>query len=138
MVILLTLSSSKLIFIFLTLRKSRLTLFIFSTTLDRSQLFYWVWAGHARKNKPKTSRTTHKDLVQIIFNDSVSRNQELVSSVNKYASKVQSFIFSCNTFSDFCNKIKYDINKETKSFTELGKYLLNAFLWQCCQGWYLE
>ena len=31
-------------------------------------------------------------------------------------------------FSDFYNKIKYDINKDTKSFTELGKYLLNDFL----------
>ena len=29
-------------------------------TLDRSQLFDWVWARHATKNNPKNSRTTHK------------------------------------------------------------------------------
>ena len=41
-------------------------------------------------------------------------------------------------FSDFCNKIKYDISKDTKSFTELGKYLLSCFLWQYCQERFLE
>ena len=29
-------------------------------TLDRSQLFYWVWTKHATKNGPKNSRTTHR------------------------------------------------------------------------------
>ena len=57
-------------------------------TLDRSQLFYWVWPRHAVKNNPnplhlmKNSRTT-QDLAQVIFNDSLSKNQEVVSSVNK-------------------------------------------------------
>ena len=40
--------------------------------------------------------------------------------------------------SDFCKKVKYDINKDTKSLTELGKYLLSCFLWQYCQERYLE
>ena len=43
---------------------------------------------------------------QIIFNDSISGNQELVSSVTKQALKVQSFI-SVTRFSDFCGKIRY-------------------------------
>ena len=41
-------------------------------------------------------------------------------------------------FSDFCDKIKYK-NKDTKSITGLGKYLLNGyFLRQFCQELYLE
>ena len=46
-------------------------------------------------------------MAQVIFNDSISRNQELVSSVNKPALKVQSFIFFVTRFSDFSSKIEY-------------------------------
>ena len=56
------------------------------------------------KNNPKNSRTTHKDLAQVIFNDSISWNQELVSSVNKKASKVQSLFLPVTCFSDDKNK----------------------------------
>ena len=47
-----TLSSSKLIFILLTLGKSKLSLFVFLLTVDRSQLLYSVWVRHAAENNP--------------------------------------------------------------------------------------
>ena len=78
----------------------------FLLTLDRSQLFYWVWARHATKNNPKNSRTTHK-----IWHKSFSMIQSVgiknwfPQSINRLQSL--SFISSCNTFPDFCDKIKY-------------------------------
>ena len=91
LVILLTLSSSKFMFILLTLGKSKLTLLVsFLLTLERSQLFYWVWVWHATKNNPNPlslikiqEPSVGYDTFQIVFNDSISGNQELVSSVNK-------------------------------------------------------
>ena len=59
-------------------------------TLDRSQLFHWVLVRHTTKNNPKPPSLLriHEPSVgsvtfQTIFNDSISGNQELVSSVNK-------------------------------------------------------
>ena len=59
-------------------------------TLDRSLLFYWVWVRHAMKNNSNPlclikiwEPSIGSDTFQIIFNNSNSRKQELVSSVNK-------------------------------------------------------
>ena len=65
--------------------------------------------------------------LQVNFNDPITGNQELISSVNKLQKSSLLFL-PVTLFPDFCNKIKYDINKDTKSFTELGKYLLSGFL----------
>ena len=46
------------------------------------------------------------DLAQVIFNDSISRNQELRSPFNKQTSKVPSFISFCNTFFWFVRQNK--------------------------------
>ena len=68
-------------------------------TLDRPQLFYWVWVRHAAKNNPiKIQETRIGSLTQVIFNDSINRNQELVSAVNKIVFKGSVFNFSLNTF----------------------------------------
>ena len=67
-------------------------------------LLYWVCVRHASKIDSNSLR-----LIKIqgpralgsgiaIFNDPSSRNQELVSLVNKWALKVQSFTYFCNTF----------------------------------------
>ena len=59
-------------------------------TLDRSQLLHWVLVRHTTKNNPKAPSwlRIHEPSVgsvtfQNILNDSISGNQELVSSVNK-------------------------------------------------------
>ena len=61
----------------------------FLLTLDRSQLLYWVCVRHASKID---SNPLHLIKIQgpralgsgiVIFNDPISRNQELVSLVNK-------------------------------------------------------
>ena len=57
LVILLTLSSSKLILILLTLGKSKLTLTDCLLSLGRSEIFYWLWA---RCQAAKKSRTRHR------------------------------------------------------------------------------
>ena len=72
-------------------------------TLDRSQFFYCVWVSYVAKNNPNPFRLIkiQEPCIEsgtIIFNDSISGNQELVSSVNRQALKVQSFISFCNTF----------------------------------------
>ena len=52
-------------------------------TLDRSVISP-VWAIHATKNNPLMKFQNHtQDLTQVIFNDAISRNQELISLVNK-------------------------------------------------------
>ena len=55
-------------------------------TLDRLQLFYWVWVSYVGKNNLKPLRLIKNwepDLAQVIFSDSTSGNQELISSVSK-------------------------------------------------------
>ena len=99
----------------------------------------WVWARHSMKDDPKISRTTHR-----IWHKSFSMIQSagIKSYFPQSINRLQRFsllFLSVIPFSDFCKKIKYDKNKETKSFIELGKYLLNGyFLWQYCQEPYLE
>ena len=57
-------------------------------TLDRLQLFNWVWISYVAKNNPnplplmKIQEPCIGSAISI-FNDSISRNQELVSSVKK-------------------------------------------------------
>ena len=64
-----------------------------------------------------------------MINDPINGNQELVSSVNKQALYIQSFISFCNTFFLIITieQNMHDKNKDTKSFTELRKYLLNGY-----------
>ena len=59
-------------------------------TLDNSESFYWVWVRHGTKNNPNplslikiNEPNIGSSTFQIIFNDSISGNQELVSSVKK-------------------------------------------------------
>ena len=82
-------------------------------TLDRSQLFYWVWAKQAAKNNPnrhcliKNSRTTHR-----IWYKSFSMIQSAgiknwgPQSIKRLQSFSLLFLF-VTRFSDFCDKIKY-------------------------------
>ena len=116
LVILLTLISSKLIFIWLTLDKSKLTLFIFFPhfgQVDRSQLFYSVWAKQAAKNNPnphhliKNSRTTHR-IWHMSFSmiQSVGIKNLVPQSINILQRCSLLFLFAAH-FSDFYNKIKY-------------------------------
>ena len=118
----LTLGNSKLILFFLITDFAQVTVILLSL----------VKTCHEKNPNPlrlmKCNNHTYH-LAQVIFNDSVSRNQELVYSVNKLALKVQSFIFFCNTFFRFLwqNKICM-IRRKTKRLTELRKYLLNGYL----------
>ena len=95
LIILLTLSSSKLIVF-----KNKLLVH-----------FYWLWVGHGyfieflQDGRPwkcklspfdKNFKNHTEDLAQVIFNDSIIWNQLLDSPVNKQNSKVQSFILFCN------------------------------------------
>ena len=78
LVILLTLNSSKLIVILMPLDKLKLTLHAH---------FYWLWAGHSYftdSGRDKKSKN-HALLVlaQVIYNDLISRNEELASPVHK-------------------------------------------------------
>ena len=89
-------------------------------TIDQSLL---LWAGYGcfteygQDFRPhKTIRSfsvwqqiqeSHIDLSKVIFIDSISMSQELITPVNKQTLKAQSFISFCNTFSDLCHKIKY-------------------------------
>ena len=104
LIILLTLSSSKLICILLTLGKLKFTLFgpFYSLLVGHSYFTSLSKTCHEKRFKPppldKNSGTTHVRSVKVIFNDPVSRNQELLSLVNRQASKTQSFISFCNTF----------------------------------------
>ena len=56
LVILVTLSSSKLIFILITLGKSELMLFVPFYWLWTGQLLYWVWVSYVVKNNPNPLR----------------------------------------------------------------------------------
>ena len=96
LVISLNLSISKLIFILFTLGKSKLSLFV---------LFYYC--GQVAVTLLSLGKTYHEKQFKLspfdknsrtTINDSISRNQELVSSVTKQALYVQSFISFCNTF----------------------------------------
>ena len=57
--------------------------------------------------------------MQLIFDNAIRGNQELNSSVNKWTSKVQSFISFGNTFFLFVqeNQKMHYKNKDIKSFT---------------------
>ena len=81
LVILLILSSPKLAAIFLTLGKSKLTLIVSLLTLGRSELFY-SFGQEVRLQKTIQTLTVKqkilepsKNLAQVIFNDSMSSNQ---------------------------------------------------------------
>ena len=112
-----TFSSSKLIFILLTLGKSKLTLRSNLLTLDESQLFYWVRVRHATKNNPNPlslkkiqESSVGSGTFQIIFNDSISPNQNM-----------------------------HDKNTDIKGFTGyIFKWLLFSLFWQYYQEPYLE
>ena len=79
----------------------------FLLTLNMSQLFYWVWAGHATKNNTKYSRTTHR-----IWHKSFSMIQSagiknwFPQSINRLL-RFSLLFLSITHFSDFCDKIKY-------------------------------
>ena len=74
----------------------------FLLTLDRSQLFYWVWVRHITKND-----SDHLRLIKIqephahkIFHSHFQWSNKWESRTgffSKYASKAQSFISFCNT-----------------------------------------
>ena len=65
------------------------------------------------------------DLAQVIFNDSITGNQDLGSPANKQNAKVQSFIPFCNAFFWFVQQNKICIIKIIE--TKPGKYLLNGY-----------
>ena len=101
LVILLTWSSSQLIFFFLTLSKSQLTHVYY---VEQAMGVLLVWGRHyAPKNKPKplclttNLRTTHISFTSH-FQWINQLNQKLTSPVNKKTLKVQSFILSVTCF----------------------------------------
>ena len=144
LVILLTLSSSKLIFILLTLDKSKLILLVpFLLSLNRLQLFYWIWARHAAINNPnpllliRNSRTRHRIWHKpfLIIQSGRIKNW-LPQTINRLQ---RSSLFLSVTYFLFAKNKICMIRIKTKSFTELGKYLLNGhFFWLYCQELYLE
>ena len=109
-----TVSSAKLIFIFLTLGKSKLILliiFLYFGQVTVILLSLGNTLGHEKQSKPtpfdKKSRTTHR-----IWYKSFSRIQSagvknwVPQSINRFQSFTLLFLF-VTRFSDFCNKIYY-------------------------------
>ena len=94
-VILLTLSRSKLIVILLSLGRWKLTLLVY---------FYWLWAGHSYFTKFEQDIRMLKTIQTLFlsshfqwFNQQESRNGWIPQIINTIQ-KVQSFISFCNTF----------------------------------------
>ena len=105
LVILLTLSSSKLIVILLTFGNSQFNLLLYYSEFQQVKvtlLSLGKMLDCKKISKPplldKKFRNHGKGLALVIFNDSIKRNEELSSPVNEETSKVQSFIPFCNMF----------------------------------------
>ena len=71
--------------------------------------------GHEKQSQPlwlaKKFKKHAQDLAQVIFSDSISRNQELGSQVNKYTSKINLLFLPVTRFSDLCYKLKLEHNQ---------------------------
>ena len=117
LVISLTLRSSKLIVILVTLGKSKLTLLVY---------FYWHWAGHSyftefgqdirswetiQTLSDKKFKNDAYDLAQVIFNDSISRNQDPASGLITSLQRFSLLFLSVTCFSDLCDKMKICMTK---------------------------
>ena len=137
LVILLILSNSKLIFILLTFYKSNWPYLFFSTDFGQVKNIL-LSLGKTPWKTPKNFRTLHR-IWHKPFSMIKSEESRTISSVYAESSKVQFFSF-CNTIFWFLGQNKiFMIRIKTKSFTELGKYLLNGYLlWQYCQEPNLE
>ena len=115
--------------------------------IDSNPSFALLWAVHCyftelgqhiksrKTSKPspfdKRFENHAQDLAQILFNDSISGNQELSCQVNEYTSKVQSFLSFCNKFFWFVRQDKiYMIRIKTQkvSHTWGNNFKMVAFL----------
>ena len=105
----------------------------FLLTLNRLQLFYWVWARHATIKKPnplpliKNSRAWHRiwhkpfSIIQ-----SAGIKNWFPQSINRLQ-RFSLLFLSVTRFLIFAKNKICMIRIKTKSFTELGKYILNGY-----------
>ena len=117
--------------ILLTLSSSKLTLFNISSTFFGQATYILLSLG---KTYHKKHRIWHRSFSMI---QSAGIKNWSPQSINRHQSFSLIFLH-VTSFSDFCNKIKYDKNKD-KNFYRNGKISFKWLLfWQYCQKQYLE